>query len=177
LLKPEAAARMWTVEKSDYAYGWAISKRDGAVQGHGGGIEGFSTFIERVPEDGVVVIVLSNFEDGQVEPVKDGLMKAAYGLPLEPPKDRTEVQLERALLDEYVGTYDLSPTFSLVVTREGRQMITQATGQDRLPIFAEAKDVFFPKLISATISFTREDGKLTGLILKQGGREMKATRR
>ncbi len=178
LLKPETAARMWTVEKNNYAYGWSVFTREGkTVQAHGGGINGFSTFIERVPGDGVAVIVLSNFEDGQVGAVKDGLMKVVYGLPAELPTVRTEIQLDSALLDEYVGTYEMSPTFSLVVTRVGDQIITQATGQGKLPIFAEAKDLFFPKAIPATITFTRDEGKVTGLILKQGGREMKAKRR
>lgn len=107
-------------------------------------------------------------------------MKLVYGLPTELPTVRTEIQLEISLLDEYVGTYELSPAFSLafslVVTRVGDQLITQATGQGKLPIFAEAKDLFFPKLVPATITFTRDDGKVTGLILKQNGREMKAKR-
>lgn len=178
LLKPEPAARMWTVEKNNYAYGWSVFTREGkTVQGHGGGINGFSSFIERVLGDGVAVIVLSNFEDGQVGAVKDGLMKIVYGLPAEFPTVRTEIQLDSALLDEYIGTYEISPTFSLVVTRVGEQIITQAKGQGKLPIFAEAKDLFFPKAIPATITFTRDEGKVTGLILKQDGREMKAKRR
>jgi hypothetical protein len=42
-------------------------------------------------------------------------------------------------------------------------------------VFAEKKDVLYPKLIPATLEIVRTEGKVTGLILKQGGREMKAT--
>jgi CubicO group peptidase (beta-lactamase class C family) len=44
-----------------YGYGWAIGERFGRrVANHSGGIEGFSAHIARYPDDGVVVIVLSN---------------------------------------------------------------------------------------------------------------------
>lgn len=93
---------------------------------------------------------------------------------MELPKERAEIQSEIAVLDEYLGTYEVNPAFRLVVTREGSQLVTQATGQGKLLIFAEVKDFFYLNVISATISFTREDGKVTGLILKQNGRELKA---
>ncbi len=34
-------------------------------------------------------------------------------------------------LDDYVGRYELTPTFHLTVTREGRAIYLQATGQRR----------------------------------------------
>ncbi|WP_031499971.1 serine hydrolase [Bryobacter aggregatus] len=177
LLKPETAARMWTVEKNGYAYGWTVNTAEGrTTQGHNGGIDGFSTSIERVPADGVLVVVLSNFQDGQVGLLKTALMKMAYGETVEIPKQHVETRLDSALLDEYIGTYEMSPEFRLVVTREGDQLMTQATGQGKLPIYAEQKDVFFPKRMPATLTFVRENGKVTGLILHQNGRDMKAKR-
>ena len=61
-----------------------------------------------------------------------------------------------------------------MITREGTQLISQGSGQGRLSVYAEAKDAFFAKLIPATLQFLREDGKVTGMKLKQGGRELKA---
>ena len=55
-----------------------------------------------------------------------------------------------------------------------QDILARPSGQGKLPVYAEAKDVFFPKLIPATLQILREDGKVTGMILKQGGREMKA---
>jgi len=127
-----------------------------------------------VPEDGILVVVLSNFEDGKTGDVQRGLVAIANGGTAVVSKERIETQLDSATLDEYVGSYQLSPTFSLVITREGDQLITKATGQGKMPVFVEAKDVLFPKVMPATLQMVREDGKVTGLILKQGGREMKA---
>jgi len=178
ILTESSRTKMWTPEKDNYAYGWGIAKQNGKTeQSHGGGIDGFSTFILRVPEDGVLIVVLSNFEDGKTGDVRRGLTDIAYGRPIEVPKERTEIQLDSATIEDYPGTYQLSPDFALVITRQGNQLITQATGQGKMPIFAEAKDTFFPKVMPATIVFTRENGKVSGLILKQGGREMPAPKR
>lgn len=177
LLSEAAMKKMLTPEKDNYAYGWGITDQQGKVfQGHGGGIEGFSTQIQRLPSEQALLVVLSNFEDGQTGTVSRGLAQILNGGNPEIPKERHEIQIDSAALDEYVGTYQLAPSFALVVTKEGNQLITQATGQGKTPIFAESKDTFFPKATPATVVFTRENGKVTGLILKQGGREMKAPR-
>ena len=49
------------------------------------------------------------------------------------------------------------------------------TGQGKAPLFAEAKDKFFLKVANAQIEFEGGD-KVTGLVLKQGGRETHAPR-
>jgi CubicO group peptidase (beta-lactamase class C family) len=174
VLSDSSRAKMWTPDKNNYAYGWVVRTAEGKTShAHNGGIDGFSTALLRIPDDGALIVVLSNFEDGQVGPLSSGLTQIANGGSPELPKDRTEIQLDTATLDEYVGNYQIAPNFILTITREGNQLITQATGQGKLPVYAEAKDILFPKAMPATIQILREDGKVTGLILKQGGREMK----
>jgi len=175
ILTDASRAKMWTPEKDKYAYGWVVGNEAGkTTHGHGGGIDGFSTFIHRIPDDGTLVVVLGNFEDGQTRPVREGLTRIANGGTPELPKLRPEIQLDTATMDEYVGTYQLAPNFALVISRDGNQLITQATGQGKLPVYAEARDILFPKVVPTTILIQRENGKVNGLILKQGGREMKA---
>lgn len=97
------------------------------------------------------------------------------GLRGELPPTPKEVSLPPEALREYVGTYSLAPTFALTITEEGGALFAQATGQGKAPIFASAKDDFFYKVVSARISFQRDDsGKVTGLTLHQGGRDMPA---
>jgi len=61
LLTPENCKRYFTPAKDGYAYGWAIRQEDGyTATSHGGGINGFSTMIVRVPEKKLVVVALSN---------------------------------------------------------------------------------------------------------------------
>jgi CubicO group peptidase (beta-lactamase class C family) len=177
VLSEASRKKMWTPDKNNYAYGWVVTEQGGkTVQAHNGGIDGFSTSLVRIPSDGTLIVVLSNFEDGKTGDVSRGLFTLAKGGTVEYPKARTEIQLPSETLDEYLGTYQLSPTFALTITREGDQLITQATGQGKIPVFVEAKDILFPKAMPATLQILRENGKVTGLILKQGGREMKATK-
>ncbi|MBK5256745.1 MAG: serine hydrolase [Vicinamibacteria bacterium] len=91
------------------------------------------------------------------------------------PKERPEVQVAVALLNEYLGDYELGPGFVLAVTREGDRLMTQATGQQKIEVFASSDTEFFPKVIDARIVFTRStSGAVDGLVLHQAGREMKA---
>jgi hypothetical protein len=81
------------------------------------------------------------------------------------------------VLEGYVGNYELAPGFILTVTREGDKLITQATGQPKLPIFAENEREFFAKVVDAQITFvTDAQGRASELILHQGGRDMHAKR-
>jgi hypothetical protein len=77
------------------------------------------------------------------------------------------------VLARYPGTYRLRPGFDLVVTLE---LISQATGQAKAPLFAEAEDKFFLKVANAQVQFVRNGGRVTELILTQGGREQRAAR-
>lgn len=167
--------RMFTPEKNNYAYGWTVRDVEGKkIAGHSGGIDGFSTQLQRIEQDGILVIALANADDAKTGEVASGLLALAQGKAVEPPKQRAEIELDEATLDQYVGRYEFQPQFSLVISREGKSLITQATNQGKVPIFAEAKDVFFPKLMPATLRFQRENGRVTGVVLQQGGREMKA---
>ena len=91
--------------------------------------------------------------------------------------DRTEVQVSTEILETYVGEYALSSTFSVTITLEEGQLHAQATGQGKIPLFAESETKFFMKVVDAQISFTKdESGEVTGAVLHQNGREMPARR-
>lgn len=49
---------------ASYGYGWVISEVEGhRMVGHNGGIDGFVASLNRFPEDGVTIILLSNRQD------------------------------------------------------------------------------------------------------------------
>lgn len=87
-------------------------------------------------------------------------------------KELTEIVVPREILAKYVGTYELRPGFDLVVTLEGDQLITQATGQPKFPVFAKTQTRFFPKAFDAEIEFGTDQ-----LVLHQGGHEITAKRK
>jgi CubicO group peptidase (beta-lactamase class C family) len=90
--------------------------------------------------------------------------------------ERTEVALPLAVLERYAGTYRLRPQFDLVITLENGQLMSQATGQAKAPLFAEAENKFFLKVANAQVEFVNEGGRVTALVLKQGGTETRAAR-
>lgn len=75
VLSAASMAKMWSPEKNEYGYGWIVKMQDGKkFQGHSGGIDGFSSQIARLPEVGILVVVLSNFEDGQTDSLQRDLI-------------------------------------------------------------------------------------------------------
>ncbi|MEM6785683.1 MAG: serine hydrolase, partial [Bacteroidota bacterium] len=91
------------------------------------------------------------------------------------PEDAT-VELSEDLLERYVGTYRLAPGFDLVMTREGTQLFTQATGQPRFEIYPSSETEFYLTVVEAQLTFEMEGATVTGVVLNQGGRTMSAPR-
>ena len=74
------------------------------------------------------------------------------------------------VLDEYQGTYRLSPAMLLNVFCLNSQLVVQATGQGALPFYASAKDEFFASVGDIRLSFKRDaQGKVDSLMLHQHG--------
>lgn len=179
ILSKASYEKYFKPEKEGYAYGWVVREQDGVLtQSHGGGIEGFSTMILRIPSERILVVTLSNLEQSQGGKLAQELAQLMLGKDVPLPAVRKEIQLPREILSRYVGVYEFAPTFAITVTLEDGQLITQATNQPKLPVFAESETVFFPKIVDATLTFqVNGEGKVTGLVLSQNGRQMNATRR
>jgi Domain of unknown function (DUF3471) len=77
-----------------------------------------------------------------------------------------------------VGTYELRPDFSIVMTLEDGHLMTQATNQPKFPVFAESETRFFLKVVDAQVEFVKnEKGEVTNLVLHQGGRDVKGVKK
>jgi CubicO group peptidase (beta-lactamase class C family) len=178
LLKPESLAKMTTPFKEDYAFGLAVSSKNGhKVISHGGGIEGFNTSLAYYPDDKLVVAVLANLNGPFAENIGGQLAQVAHGEKVVLASERKEITLSPDILRKYVGTYELTPTFNIVMTLEDGHLMTQATNQPKFPVFAESETVFFLKVVDAQVEFIKnEKGEVTSLVLHQGGRDMKGTK-
>jgi hypothetical protein len=94
-----------------------------------------------------------------------------------PKKEHQEISLDPAVLDRYVGRYQLAPTFILAITRQESHLYVQATGQPKFEMFAEGEKDFFLKDVDAQITFaTGDQGKATELTLHQNGANQTAQR-
>jgi CubicO group peptidase (beta-lactamase class C family) len=179
LLSAASLQKMTTPFKNDYAFGLAVHTANGhKVIEHGGGIEGFNTSLAYYPEDKLTVVVLANLNGQAPEAIAGKLAAMAHGENVVLPSERKEITVSPAILEKYVGTYELMPNFDLVMTLEGGQFMTQATGQPKFPLFAESETKFFLKVVDAEVEFFKNDkGEVTHLILHQGGRDVKGTKK
>ena len=84
-----------------------------------------------------------------------------------------EIVIDETILESYVGKYELAPGFILTVTKEGNQLKTQATGQDRVDIFPKTENIFYLKVVVAQLTFNKnEDGVVESVTLNQNGQEI-----
>jgi len=103
------------------------------------------------------------------------LEKFVKGVNYSETKIRKAIQLDAKILEAYTGKYEFQPGFALTVSLENGRLFAQATGQQKLEIFAESETDFFWKVVDAQITFNKDKtGKVTGLTLHQGGRDMPA---
>jgi D-alanyl-D-alanine carboxypeptidase len=73
------------------------------------------------------------------------------------------------------GDYQIQPNFVLNVRREGNRYVTQATGQGPVDIIPISADTFNAPDVGGQLKFEKDaDGKVTQLILTQGGRNTPA---
>lgn len=180
-LLPEAARTiMWTPVLSNYAYGWSVMPAGPATFGHRriahtGGINGFSSVIIRVPDSKVTAIVLSNNETVNAGAVGRDVLALYYGQPYTVPAPRTIAKVDPAVFDQYAGQYQLGPGFIITITRDASRLMAQATGQGAFEVFPESDARFFAKVAAISITFVKgSDGKVTHLVLTQGGRDQEA---
>jgi CubicO group peptidase (beta-lactamase class C family) len=176
LLSAASLAKMTTPFKNDYAFGVEVHTVNGhKVIEHNGGIEGFNTCLAYYPEDKLTVVALGNLNGNAPDQIVPRLAAVAHGDKVELPSERKEITLAPKTLEQYVGTYEMAPKVNLMITLDGGQLISQMSGQGKLPLFAKSETVFFPKVVDAEIEFGKDD-KGAYLVLHQNGRDMKAPR-
>ncbi|MDL2356748.1 MAG: serine hydrolase [Pseudomonadota bacterium] len=248
-----------------YGYGWQIDKLQGQPTiGHGGGINGFSTYAVRLPAEKVYVAVLTNADSAKVAPevvaskvaaivigkphrqftaikpdpaslaafagvyqiddkanrtfrVEDGaLMMARTGrgsiavqafsdhgffvpdtldymefgrdasgavnqvsyhhgdkVSVQPRsgvvQERVVIKVPAAVLDTYVGRYQLTPAMFVDVRRDGDRLFGQATGQAALELFATTETQFFTREVNAQVGFDKDADGTPRLMLNHDG--------
>ena len=89
------------------------------------------------------------------------------------PAEEKAIELSADELQRFTGVYELKPGFNITVTRDGQQLMGQATGQSAFELFPSAPMRFFLKAVDAQIQFHADaTGKVDRMVLFQGGGEM-----
>ena len=162
--------------KSNYGYGWVIDTTfDKKALMHEGGIVGFESFIARVPEDEICILLLDNEGSVALPKIAESIDAILNDQPYDFPRERKEIEVDANLLRQYTGDYELSPGFILSIGLENGQLTAQVAGQEKTILFAERDDFFYLKLTDFQVEFIKgPEGRVERLNLYQGGQKLPA---
>jgi CubicO group peptidase (beta-lactamase class C family) len=180
VLSQDLTQQMLTPGKGQWGLGLQIGGSAGDPYfSHGGVNEGFESLFVAYEHHGDGAVVMTNAEGGSrlaAEIMQS--IATAYNWPDFRPVVRTQVKVDPAVLARYVGTYELAPNFSIAITLEGDQLMTQATNQPKVPVYPESPTRFFLKVVDAQVEFFPDDkGQVSYMILHQNGRDAKAMKK
>ena len=166
-----------------YAFGINIGERRGLdVLAHGGSSAGYRASFTYFPGLDGGVITMSNFGgfDGTIAGEVAAAFFGDHMDPLPAPSataGRPEVQVEEAILEDYVGAYQLYPTFALHVTHDGSTLLVGGEGPARNPATASSDSTFYLANLDAVLTFHRgDDGAISGLTVYQHETDFPAPR-
>lgn len=134
-------------KENDYAYGLVVNAFHGTrAINHSGSWASFRTYLLVLPEKHLSVVVLNNYAGN---PAALARTIASWYVP-EPQMAGTQagergsaaVPVSEQVLDHYAGTYRLGPGWYVTLTRQGDQLWTQATNEDRFPMTPLANNLF-----------------------------------
>jgi CubicO group peptidase (beta-lactamase class C family) len=178
LLSPASLAKMTTPFKSDYALGVVVRTAHGRkVVQHGGGIDGFNTYLAYYPDNKLTVAVLANINGETPGQIATKLADLAFGGTVLLTSERKEIAVPVATLSKYVGAYEVAPGVNMQMRLDGDHLTTQLPGQQAFPVFAESETKFFLKVVDAQVEFFMDaSGAVTHAVMYQNGRERKVAR-
>jgi len=128
LISPSSLKLMTTPGKGDYGLGVVISKRNGrTVVDHGGGIEGFNTYLAYEPEERIAVVVLSNVNGIVPDFLGRQLLDVASGRSVVLPTEHKPVPIATDQLARFEGEFRL-PSGTPVVMVRGEKGLTMTRG-------------------------------------------------
>jgi CubicO group peptidase (beta-lactamase class C family) len=178
LLSAASLAKMTTPFKSDYALGVIVRTASGRkmIQ-HGGGIDGFNTFLAYYPDNKLTVAVLANVNGEAPGQIATKLADLAFGSTVQLTSERKEITLQVATLKKYIGTYEVAPGVNMLMRLDGDHLTTQLPGQAQFPVFPESETKFFLKAVDAQVEFFMDpNGEVTHAVMYQNGKERKVPR-
>jgi len=181
ILRSESLTRMTTPLNNSAGLGIGIFKFMGQkVYYHAGEIAGFNSQVSYFPETQTSVIVLSNLEGVGASDIAPKLAKVAFGKSIVLPSERPALSLPQEKLAKYVGTYEVSPGISVIISLNKGQLFVEVPGRSpKEPIFPASEQDFFLRSEDAELKFLSDQkGEIISLTAKEPGEPVvKATRK
>jgi CubicO group peptidase (beta-lactamase class C family) len=166
----------------NYGYGLMMLnvKRLPAV-GHGGGLNGWSTYLVRLPEQKCTVVVLANAlplpPAHSPSAIAHGLAERLLADEIQKlPPLAEDKSIDPKSFADYVERFDYQGGI-MTVSVEGDEIFSQITGQPQHRIYPLAKDAFFWKVADAEVKFIRDaKGQVIAARHSQNGSTFRAAK-
>ncbi len=148
---------------------------------HGGGINGFISSLIHLPDDSLIVTVLTNTTPSPADAMAMEMVRAVLGLPAPtPPGPPKEIALDATERAKYVGDFALTRTDgtkeSVRVFEENGQLMLQPEGRPAIKLMNQGGSVFIAQG-AGRIAFDVVGGKATGFVIGGGARTREAKRK
>ena len=163
-------------EDTGYGFGWTVDRLNGLREiSHGGELAGFGSYLLRIPDKNLTVIVLLNcvpqLPNLQQWSLARDIARRALGAEL-PPQEKAKpgTNLSSGAIDAIVGRYDMGGGMILTVSRENDRVFAEITGRKKVEILPQSDRTFIVSGGGAEATFVRNTkGQVGKAILKQGG--------
>jgi len=133
----------------------------------------YDSYGEALLKHGATEKAIENYQRSvELNPANEGGIKVLKELGINTDGLFKEIIIDENILERYVGKYELAPGFVIAVSKNGSQMIAQATGQSEFEIYPRSENVFYLKVVEAQVTFNlNEEGNVESMTLLQGGQE------
>ncbi|HEV2707506.1 MAG TPA: serine hydrolase [Pyrinomonadaceae bacterium] len=167
---------MFSPGKGNYGYGWYVENQSGSrLISHSGWLDGFHSYIVRVPDKHLSVIVLSNLDGTPASTIARALAAIALGVSHSILKERQVVKVNAQTFDAYLGEYEVGPNSIISISREDGRLFGGMTGRAKVELLPESESMFFVKEYDAQIVFVKNPaGRVTHSIVRLNGRSLEA---
>lgn len=189
LLSPESLKAATTplelppdVDGMSYGFGLMIASvhRLPAIF-HGGGLNGWASFLLWLPEQRCTIAVLGNAQPPPppLAPasIARGIVATLFQEEIaKVPGPMEDTSISPETFADYVGRYDYKDAI-LSITQDGDALYAQLTGQPKSRIYPQAADHFFWKDVDAEVRFLRdESNQVIAALHQQNGNRFRAKR-
>jgi CubicO group peptidase (beta-lactamase class C family) len=159
-------------EAVNYGFGVGLAKKRGVeVITHSGSWAGYRSVTLRIPEKRFAVAILAN--TANIDPDGLALKIAEFYVDFPAPNSGKSpakplaIKGDPATWEPFLGTYRLGPSWLLTITREGDQLMTQATREDKFKMTPTGTNTFYVEAYHQPVEFVRQpSGDVTNILYR-----------
>ncbi|GAB3507739.1 serine hydrolase domain-containing protein [Emticicia fontis] len=180
IINKSTSDKAYTPFMKSYGYGWIIdSLYHKHIVSHSGGLPGYRSNFARVIEDDICIVLLNNTEIPGLGVITNNLLAILYNQPYKIPSQKKSVALDKAVLEHYVGTYEVAQQqLKIEFKIENNQLVAYPFRGPRSVLAASDETHFFDIEQEEIVLYFEKDetGNFNKLILDFGGMKRTALR-